>query len=43
LFVTGFAERHFIKQAAHDLLLRKPFRRAQLAEKLRDMLVDRTP
>jgi PAS domain S-box-containing protein len=38
LFVTGFAERHFLKQAANDLLLRKPFRRAQLAEKLRDML-----
>lgn len=38
LFVTGFAERHFLNQTANDLLLKKPFRRAQLAEKLRDML-----
>lgn len=38
LFVTGFAARHFIDKPAEDHVMKKPFRRAQLAEKLRELL-----
>jgi len=38
LFVTGYAEPGRIRQRAEDGILKKPFRRAQLAEKLRWIL-----
>ena len=38
LFVTGFAERFFLSEAAGVHLVRKPFRAPQLAEKLRELL-----
>jgi len=38
LFVTGFAERFFLSEAADVHLMRKPFRQPQLAAKLRELL-----
>jgi len=38
LFVTGYAEPGRMRQRPEDGILKKPFRRAQLAEKLRWIL-----
>jgi hypothetical protein len=38
LFVTGYAEPGSLRQRTKREILKKPFRRAQLAEKLRSIL-----
>src|SRR5271169_1254263 len=38
LFVTGYAEPGRVRQRTEGDILKKPFRRAQLAEKLRNIL-----
>jgi CheY-like chemotaxis protein len=41
LFVTGYADSHSMGETPNDHILRKPFRRDALAEKLRDSLGNR--